>query len=78
MITQKIVTLDGRRFVEVMGTMVPEEFTVDYMNRMNPNRDAEIEAERVAHRATIPKTDIDLSYQNWHPMRNIEKLKDGI
>jgi hypothetical protein len=73
--TQRVIEIEGRRYVEVFSTMVPEELTREYMDRTNPNRDAEIEAERAAHRATIPKSDIDLSYQNWHPMRAIEKLK---
>jgi hypothetical protein len=51
---QKIVVMDGKRYAEIGGCMVPEELTSDYMYRINPNRDAEIEEERKAHRATIP------------------------
>lgn len=75
---QKKTIVDGKSYIEIMGTIVPEELTIDYMNRINPNRDVEIEEERKAHRATIPKSNIDLSYQNWHPMRDIEKLKDSM
>jgi len=52
--TQNKVIIDGQTYIEIAGTMVPEELTSDYMYRINPNRDAEIEEERKAHRATIP------------------------
>ena len=35
--TQNKVIIDGQTYIEIAGTMVPEELTSDYMYRINSN-----------------------------------------
>lgn len=51
----KIVVIDGNKFVEIAGTMVPEEYTKEYMEQTIPNREELLEEERKAIRASWHK-----------------------